>query len=100
MKASPEQLIPAAWEERERHASRVVKAELRTKMVNFDKFSAHLFEDITNGERPSVAEGRSCGRRCVIAIARDPPDRWSTRRWKHNHRFGEPGQVIDKIHSC
>ena len=35
----------------QRHAWRLVDAELRTKQVNFDKFTGHRFEDITNGER-------------------------------------------------
>ena len=50
VEASPEQLRHASREER--HAWRLVEAELRTKRVNFDEFSGHRLEDITSGERP------------------------------------------------
>ena len=40
IKASPEQMRQAAREER--HTRRLVKAELRTKLVNFDEFSGPL----------------------------------------------------------
>ena len=54
VKASLEQLRQADREER--HAWRLVDAELRTKLVDFDEFSGHRFEDITGGERPPAAE--------------------------------------------
>ena len=53
LKASPD-LRQADREER--HAWRLVDAELRTKLVDFDEFSGHRFEDITGGERPPAAE--------------------------------------------
>ena len=54
VKASLAQLRQADREER--HAWRLVDAELRTKLVDFDEFSGHRFEDITGGERPPAAE--------------------------------------------
>ena len=54
IKASPKQLRPSAREER--HAWRLVETRLRTNLVNFEEFSGHPFEDVTNGERPPVDE--------------------------------------------
>ena len=54
VKASLEQLRQADREER--HTWRLVDAELRTKLVDFDEFSGPRFEDITGGERPPAAE--------------------------------------------
>ena len=46
----------ACGTERERHAWRLAEAELRTKLVNFDEFFGHRFEEITGGERPPSKE--------------------------------------------
>ena len=67
VKVSPEQLRPAAREER--HAWRLVEAELRTKLVNFDEFSGHRSEDITGGERPPREEEDPVEKETV----REPP---------------------------
>ena len=55
VKAAPEQMRPAVREER--HAWRMVQAELRTKMVDLEHYSGQRFEDITGGERPSDEVG-------------------------------------------
>ena len=49
----------------ERHAWRWVEAELRRKLVNFDEFSGHRFQDITNDERPPVDEEEAADEKTV-----------------------------------
>ena len=53
VKAPPEQLIPAAPDER--HAWRMARRR-RTKLFNFDEFSGNRWKDITNDERPPLEE--------------------------------------------
>ena len=81
--AFPEQLRPAAREER--HARRLVEAELLTKPVNFDEFSGHRFEDITIGERPPVDEEK-------------PTRGRSSNHWKdHGFWLKEPAMLMQDL---
>ena len=52
-KASPEQMRPAGKEER--HAWRMVEAELRIKMAGLEHYSGQRFEGATGGERSPEA---------------------------------------------
>ena len=97
VKASPEKLRPTAREER--HAWQLVEAELRTKLVNFDEFSGHRFEDITTGETPSVPveEDDPVEEEMVFEPSSGSqeihPDRWSECHWKTTIGVGDPSQL-------
>ena len=81
IKASPEQLRPAACEER--CVVRLVEAELRTKLVNFDEFSGHRFEDITNGKRPPPAtEDEKTIPEAPPEEREASPNGWSSSHWE------------------
>ena len=70
-KASPEQLRPAACEER--RAVRLVEAELRTKLLDFDEFSQLMMTSPPPGPQEILATG---GRRITgkTTVSGEDPD--------------------------
>ena len=98
VKESLEQLKPPAREER--HTWQLVEAELPTKLVNFDEFSGHRFEDITNGERPPGEEEDPVEEQTVVEPSSEPHETHPTggRRatGKNTIAVDDPDQVHDR----